>query len=246
MLTLGEPSEHNIPLAGAASLRAVFICIGAKSARRAFASRHSRRGIESPSEHLAAKPTSLLVSSSPALYASVVLAAPKQASTEQELYDAALRALMRRAHSIHQMKEYLGRRTTDADLVGATIARLRENRYLDDSRYAAEFARQRAQSRRQGRFRIARELRARGVLDQHIESALDSVFAETDESALVRARLKRRLALLRGPLDQRKMASLYRSLLGAGFSAEIIRTELRNATRGDLPDLADPGAAEDA
>ena len=173
-------------------------------------------------------------------------AAPQNVSSEQDLYALALRALMRRAHSIHEMKEYLGRRTTDDDLVGIIIARLRQNKYLDDARYAAEFARQHAQARRQGRFRIARELRARGVPDQHIESALDSAFAETDESALVRARLKRRLAHLRLPLDQRKLASLYRSLLGAGFSAEIIRAELRDATRGDLPDLAETTTPEDA
>jgi len=172
--------------------------------------------------------------------------APQKVSSEEDLYALALRALMRRAHSIHEMKDYLGRRTTDADLVGIIIARLRQNKYLDDARYAAEFARQHAQARRQGRFRIARELRGRGVPDQHIEAALDAVFAETDESSLVRARLKRRLAHLKLPLDQRKMASLYRSLLGAGFSADIIRAELRHATRVDLPDLAETSSSEDA
>jgi regulatory protein len=173
-------------------------------------------------------------------------AAPKKVSTEQDLYTVALSALMRRAHSIHEMKDYLGRRANDPDQVPPIIARLRESRYLDDARYAADYARQHAQARRQGRFRIARELRGRGVPDQHIEAALEAVFAETDESSLVRARLKRRLAHLKLPLDQRKVASLYRSLLGAGFSADIIRAELRNATRGDVADLAETSSPEDA
>lgn len=146
---------------------------------------------------------------------------------------------MRRAHSIHEMKEYLGRRAASEDLIAPVISRLREHKYLDDSRYALEFARLHAQSRRQGRFRIARELRARGIPDRHIEAALDSIFAETDESSLIRARLKRRLARLRGPIDQRKLASLYRSLLAAGFSSDAVRAELRGVTRGDLPDLPD-------
>jgi hypothetical protein len=51
--------------------------------------------------------------------------------------------------------------------------------------------------------------------------------------------VKRRLAHLRGALDQRKIASLYRSLLSAGFSSDIIRAELRGITHGDLPDLPD-------
>ena len=163
--------------------------------------------------------------------------APKL-STEHQLYLSAQRALMRRAYSLHDMRAYLERRAENIELIPAVIARLRELHYLDDVRYALDFARSRVHSHR-GRFRIARELRARGVPDAHIEAALNAVFAETDEASLVRARLKRRLARLRGPLDRRKLASLYRSLLTAGFSSDVIRAELRTVTRGDLPDISD-------
>ena len=164
---------------------------------------------------------------------------PRKLASESQLYTSALRALMRRAHSIHEMKEYLERRADDKEAVSPVIARLREQGYLDDARFALEYTRQHAQSRRQGRFRIARELRGRGVPDRHIEAALDSVFAETDEAASVRARLRRQLSHVRGALGARKIASLYRSLLRAGFSSDVIRAELRGITHGDLPDLAD-------
>jgi regulatory protein len=164
--------------------------------------------------------------------------------TETQLYLSAQRALMRRAHSVSEMKQHLERRAENKDLIPAVIARLRELNYLDDAKYALNYAAQHAKLRRQGRFRIARELRARGVPDRHIESAVDAVFADTDEAALVRARLTRRLAHLRGPLDQKKIASLYRNLLGAGFSSEIIRAELKGITHGDLPELADTAASE--
>jgi regulatory protein len=157
-----------------------------------------------------------------------------------------LRALMRRAYSIHEMKEYLGRRAEDADaeFVSRVIAKLREHKYLDDAKYALDYARLHANTRRQGRFRIARELRGKGMPDTHIDAALDAVFVETDEGSLVRTRLKRRLAHIRGGLDGRKVASIYRSLLRAGFSADIIRAELRGVTHGDLPEL--PEAAEES
>jgi|SRR5579862_9050610 len=150
---------------------------------------------------------------------------------------------MRRAHSIHEMREYLARRAESKTHIDRVIACLREQNYLDDARYALDYARQHANSRRQGRFRIARELRGRGVPDRHIEAALDTVFAETDEAASVRARLQRHLAHLRGPLDRRKLASLHRSLLRAGFSSDIIRSELRLATHeheAPLPAFAFP------
>ncbi|HXW62296.1 MAG TPA: regulatory protein RecX [Candidatus Acidoferrales bacterium] len=161
-------------------------------------------------------------------------------STEQQLYALAVRALTRRAHSIHEMRRYLERRAEGPAQVSAVIARLRTQDYLNDARYAIDYARHQAQARRQGRFRITGELRARGVADDHIDAALKSVFAETDETALVRARLKRHLAQLRGTLNERKARSLYRSLLRAGFSSDVIYGELRKTARVDLPDSPGP------
>jgi regulatory protein len=171
-------------------------------------------------------------------------AAPRKISAEQDLYATALRALTRRAHSVHEMGEYLGRRAADKGSIASVISRLREQKYLDDARYALDFARQHAKARRQGRFRIARELRERGVPDRHIETALDVVFAETDEAALLRARVKRHLIHSGGALDQRKIASVYRSLLRAGFAADIIRAELRGVAHGDPPDLPEAVSEE--
>jgi regulatory protein len=167
----------------------------------------------------------------------------RKLGTEYQLNMSAQRALMRRAFSIHEMKQYLERRAEKNDLIPPVIARLRELNYLDDARYALEYARHHSQARRQGRFRIARELRGRGVPDEHIDAALAAVFADTDESTLVRARLKRRLSHLRGALDEKKIASLYRMLLRAGFSSDIIRKELRGVTHGDLPDF--PATSDD-
>ncbi|MGH9702315.1 MAG: RecX family transcriptional regulator, partial [Candidatus Acidiferrales bacterium] len=101
-----------------------------------------------------------------------------------------------------------------------------------------------AQLRRQGRFRIARELRARGVPDRIIQAALENAFDETDEVSLLRTRLKKRLARIPGELDQRKLASLYRNLMAAGFSSELIRTELRAMTKKEGADLPDVSAED--
>lgn len=162
---------------------------------------------------------------------------PRKLAIEAELYAAALHALMRRAHSVHEMKELLARRAQEEAMVRPVLEKLKGHKYLDDARYALDYARHHAQSRRQGKFRIARELRGRGVPDRHIEAALDAVFAETDESSLVRARLKR-MSKSRGALDERKIASLYRSLLRAGFSGDVIRSEIR-ALKANIPETAE-------
>ena len=164
---------------------------------------------------------------------------PRQLETEQELYDAALRALMRRAHSIQEMQKKLSRYTRNELLVHVVMARLKENGQLNDERYAQQFARSRTQSRRQGQFRIARELRARGVADADINSALESSAAEADPALLVRQRIERKLRSFRGEIDERKTASIYGSLLRAGFPADLIRRELKRLTREEIPAAGD-------
>ena len=161
---------------------------------------------------------------------------PRQLETESELYDAALRALLRRAHSVHEMKKKLERRSDNKLLVQLVMARLKENGLIDDARYAKQFARQRTENRKQGKFRVARDLRARGIPDRHIAAALEETAKSTDEGAMVRQRIERKLRSYRGEIDDRKMASMYRSLLRAGFSADVVRRELKAITREDVPD----------
>lgn len=163
---------------------------------------------------------------------------PRQLETEAELYDVAVRALMRRAHSVSDMKKKLERRSDNKLLVQVVMARLKENGQIDDARYAKQFARQRTEGRKQGKFRVARDLRARGVPDRHITAALEEAAKETDEGAMVRQRIERKLRSYRGEIDEKKMASIYRSLLQAGFPADIIRRELKSVTSENLPETS--------
>jgi regulatory protein len=164
---------------------------------------------------------------------------PRKLPSEADLYAAALRALARRAYSISEMCVYLEHRAVSPEMVQQVIARLRQETLIDDARYAAGFARQHANIRRQGPHRIACELHKRGVPDRHVEAALREVFAETDEALLVRTMIERRLRAAAGPLDQRRTASLYRALQRAGFDLSLIRRELR-AARTDATSLPQP------
>ena len=161
---------------------------------------------------------------------------PRQLETESELYDVAVRALMRRAHSVHEMKKKLERHSDNELLVQLVMARLKENGLIDDARYAKQFARQRTESRKQGKFRIARDLRGRGIPDRHIDAALEEAAKSTDEGAMVRQRIERKLRSYLGELDEKKLATIYRSLLRAGFSADVVRRELKAVTREEVPD----------
>lgn len=166
--------------------------------------------------------------------------------TESELYAAALRALMRRSHSVFEMRMYLERRAEAPIAVRRVLERLKHEKLIDDAKYALDFARARANGRRQGGRRIAQELRKRGVPDRHIDAAIAQVFADLDQAAIVRKVIERRMRLARGPFDRRpfdkkKVASLYRTLMRSGFDPAVIRRELETAMRispTHTPDLS--------
>jgi regulatory protein len=164
----------------------------------------------------------------------------RKLDSEEALYHLAVRALMRRGHSVVEMERLLAQRAEHDLLVRVVLARLRENGQLDDARYAKQFVRQRTEIRRQGKFRITRDLRARGVADEHILAALAEAAGQTDETALVRQRIERKLKLTRGEVDDRKIASLYRSLMRAGFAPDVIRRELQSLTKATVPE-SEPG-----
>jgi regulatory protein len=166
-----------------------------------------------------------------------VFGKPRQIESEAELYDASIKILMRRAHSVHEMKKALGRRCEDGKIVKAVVERLKRENLIDDARYAKQFTRHRTATRKQGEFRIARELRARGVPDKHIETALKDSAETSDPALLVRARIERKLRSFRGEIDDRKMASMYRSLIGAGFPSELVRKELKRTTKEEVPEV---------
>lgn len=162
---------------------------------------------------------------------------PRQLETEAHLYDAAIKILMRRAHSVSEMKKALARRSDDEKLVKSVVERLKRENLIDDARYAKQFVRFRTETRKQSEFRIARDLRARGVPESYIEAALKDAAADSDPSAVIRGRIQRKLRLTRGEISERKLASLYRSLLGAGFPADLIRREIHRITHEQVPEV---------
>jgi regulatory protein len=163
----------------------------------------------------------------------------KKLDTESELYDVALRALMRRPHSVQEMKRLLERRASGNVLAQVVLARLKENGSLDDSRYAKQFLRQRTEIRHQGKFRIARDLRARGVPDAQIQAAVEEARDDDAERVAIRQRIQRKLRLTRGEMSDNKIASLYRSLLAAGFPSDAIRRELKSMISEEVPAIED-------
>ena len=153
--------------------------------------------------------------------------------------NTALRMLARRPYSLAEMRRALERKFTDSNQVRATIARLRELHYLDDKKFAEQYASSLARNRAFGRQRIRRELKAKLVDYRQIEPALSQAFDETSEHDLLEQTLEKKLRTLRLPLTRAKLASLCQSLLRRGFRGDQIMKAVR--ARPELRPVAEEG-----
>jgi regulatory protein len=154
---------------------------------------------------------------------------PKKSYDEDSLYNYAVFMLGRRMRTVAELKRLMrGRAGHQPDcemLVEAVTARLKQQRYLNDTQYAATYSSLRRDNEKFGRIRVVRELRARGVHPEVIEKTVADTYGEMDERQLLRQYAERkRLAPPTGPKDA---ARLFRKMARAGFSTRAILQWLR-------------------
>jgi regulatory protein len=150
---------------------------------------------------------------------------PKKLYTEDELYDYAVGALARRMRSVAELKRLLRRRVEPDSEVGSTLVelivrRLKDQGYLNDSRYAAAYSSYRRDNEKYGRQRVITDLKAKGVHSEVIDSAISSTYNEVDDEKQARDYLRRKR--LQKPKDQKGTARIFRHLMRAGFHSKTI------------------------
>lgn len=149
---------------------------------------------------------------------------------EHGLWEYALRALGRRAHSAGELKQKLAMRAESTSALNATLAKLREYGFTDDGKFSETFAAARLENKGFGRGRVLRELRLRRVAPGLAEQAVEKVFRGTNEQQLVRQFLERKF---RGKdlndflAQEKNFAAAYRRLRMAGFSSSHVLAVLR-------------------
>lgn len=138
---------------------------------------------------------------------------------ENSLYDYAVRSLGRRMRTVAELKRLMRQRVPEGEigtlLVEMVILRLKDQKYLNDSNYAAAYSSFRRDNEKFGRRRIITDLKVKGVHADVIEKAVNEAYSSVDEPTLARAFLKRKR--LKKPENNRDTARIFRALLRAGF-----------------------------
>jgi regulatory protein len=160
------------------------------------------------------------------------------------LWQYALKSLGGRAYSAGELRQKLLMKAEQPDDVASTLARLRECGYLDDKRFAENFAGARLETQGFGKTRVIRELRQKRVAPAVAERAVAEAYGSIDEIQLIESFLRRKYRH-NGPdialQDPKEFASAYRKLLYAGFSGgNCLRVLKRFAKNPELLDQLEP------
>jgi regulatory protein len=150
---------------------------------------------------------------------------------EASLYEYAVGALSRKMRTVAELKRLLRRRADEELLVDVVIARLKEQKYLNDSQYATTYSAYRQANEKFGKRRVVTDLKIKGVHPDVIEKAVGQAYSGINEEKLARQYLERKR--LRKPENERETARIFRMLARAGFTSATIFKILK---KWDVPD----------
>ena len=144
---------------------------------------------------------------------------------EDMLYEYAVGALGRKMRTVAELKRLMRERVKHQEEVGqllveVVIAKLKEQKYLNDTNYAESYSRFRKENEKFGRQRVVQDLKAKGVHGDIIEKTVGAAYQDVDEEQLAREYLQRKR--IRKPETQRDAAKVFRALVRAGFASRVI------------------------
>jgi regulatory protein len=145
---------------------------------------------------------------------------------------AALRILGYRWNSEVELRRKLASKRFDDDVIESTIARLREEKWLDDDRFAEAFVRTQT-LKRHGRGRIKGALRAAGVAAEAAEQAIRANLDPEKEAEGLRLACEKRMRVLTrkhgadylGTDEGRNKLTAW--LLKQGYDAALVYTAIK-------------------
>jgi regulatory protein len=144
---------------------------------------------------------------------------------EAMLYEYAIEALGRKMRTVAELKRLMRERVRHQEIAGqllveVVIAKLKEQKYLNDTNYAESYSRFRKENEKFGRQRVVQDLKAKGVHGDIIEKTVGAAYQDVNEEHLAREYLQRKR--IKKPATQRDAVKVFRTLVRAGFASRVI------------------------
>ena len=156
----------------------------------------------------------------------------KEPLGEDALFDYAVGALARKMRSVRDLKRLMRARAEEGEAgehaMDRIVVRLKDLKYLSDTRFAADYARLRKENEKFGRRRVQQGLVQKGIHKDLVASTLAKTYNDVDEVTLAREYIARkRIRQPEGEDAKKQAARVTGRLVRAGFSAGAIFKVLR-------------------
>ena len=155
---------------------------------------------------------------------------PTGLDSRQRALDLAYRYLGQRDRTVTEVRRYLEGKRVDPATIDEAVADLGDQGYLDDARYAVQFAEDRRTLDDWGTERIERKLRNAGVTDELVEAALAAQDATAELEAAVDL-LRRRFR--EPPANDRERNRALGILVRKGYDLELAHDAIRAFDRAE-------------
>jgi regulatory protein len=144
---------------------------------------------------------------------------------EDMLYEYAVGALGRKMRTVAELKRLMREKVRQQGeegqlLVEVVIAKLKEQKYLNDTQYAESYSRFRRENEKFGRARVVQDLKAKGVHGDIIDKTVGAAYQDVNEEKLAREYLQRKR--IKKPATQKDAAKVFRAMVRAGFASRVI------------------------
>src|SRR3954463_11804314 len=147
-------------------------------------------------------------------------------------YIDGLKMLGRRELSEQQVRQRLARKDYPEDEIDEAVARLRDERAINDQRVAEAIARMETGIRKRGKVRVRLQIERAGIAKDTAKAAIEEVFGAIDGAALLESSLNKRLRGRETIADEREFQRLFRYLIGQGFESDRVMQALRARRKG--------------
>ena len=127
----------------------------------------------------------------------------------------------------HELREKMRAWRIDSRDIEAIINSLTTRRFLDDSRFARAFVRDKYRFARWGRRKIAMALKQKRIDSDTIDEALEEINQE-EYTAVLRTLLKANAAHMDRPLSYDDRVKLFRFAVARGFETQLISSMLKS------------------
>ena len=145
----------------------------------------------------------------------------------QHAQQKAYRLLSLRPHSAREVEKKLREKGFPAAVIKEALEKLHDLKYLNDSSFASQWARNLAVNKLCGNRKIIASLKEKGVAANLIDQAIEEVRQEMPEEEAVALLIRKKMAGKKDGLqDIKEKKKIFQSLLGRGFPAGLILNNL--------------------